>query len=317
MSLRPALTWIARAITGTAGHLARVVAKPPVGKVAGGVRALLYGAVRAWQRRPGGRARHLRRLASIPLPNLYELHPEARKATPREIGLRSIGLDDIAGTAVGGPTQRGSDFLPLPAFRSQNWAGRWQRIRRAVEQLAIFPPIDVVRYAGRYWVMDGHNRVAAGLSVGQVEIDANVTELVPPGQNPSERPGDLAAALAGTRSLRAAAQGGKLETVVDDVVLGVLQATDHGRASVSGPPRAAEKREPPAGPAAERPRVPEPGPRPEPVAAPNRPRDPGSAPAEAPEASPESPSGPVADAASPPTPDQAAAAAPPPDPRSR
>ncbi|HVL54472.1 MAG TPA: ParB/Srx family N-terminal domain-containing protein [Vitreimonas sp.] len=176
-----------------------------------------------WRSRPGARQRDLRRRASRPLPNLYEVHPDARAATPREIGLRSLDLDEIVGTAVGGLAQRGSDFKPLPAFRSSNWEGRWQRIRSAIDRLAILPPIDVVRFppGGGYWVLDGHNRVAAALDVGQVAIDANVTELVPPGQNATERPDNLAAALTGTRSLRAAGQGGRLQTVEDDVVLGV------------------------------------------------------------------------------------------------
>jgi hypothetical protein len=188
-----------------------------------------------WIGRPGKRRRYLRQLASKPLPNLYEAHPEARQATPREIGLRSIDLDDIAGTAVGGHTQRGADFKPLPAFRSQNWDARWQRIRGAIDRLAILPPIDVVRYppGGRYWILDGHNRAAAALDVGQVEIDANVVELVLPGQNPSERPDNLAAALAGTRSLRAAGQGGRLQSVADDVVLGVPGRED-GQGSTPG-----------------------------------------------------------------------------------
>lgn len=212
--------------------------------------------LRRWGQRPGGRSRHLRRLAAVPLPNLYEVHPEARRATPREIGLRSIGIDEIAGTAVGGLTQRGGDFKPLKAFQSQNWVARWQRIRNAVDRLAILPPIDLVRYppGGRYWVTDGHNRVAAALEFGQVEIDANVTELVPPGQNPSERPSDLAAALTGTRSLRAAGQGGRLRTVEDDVVLGVLGRED---GSGQAPPTDA-RREAPATPDAQPARGPDP-----------------------------------------------------------
>ena len=237
---------IARVLVRTAGGIARLVAHPPVGRALGAAHRLVREGLRRWDERPGARVRRVSRKASTPLPNLYTLHPDARKATPREIGLRSIDVDTIAGTAVGGLTQRGSDFLPLPAFRSQNWAGRWQRIRGAVERLAIFPPIDLVRYADRYWVTDGHNRVAAALYVGQVEIDANVTELVPPGENPSERPGDLAATLAGSRSLRAAGQGGRLETVADDVVLGVPQLSDSGRASIFGPPPAVPDRQPPA-----------------------------------------------------------------------
>ncbi len=223
MDRRQLRSTIASAIAVAATGVALLARRARLEQAAGWVVGLWRRAAHQWQARPGQRGRRLRGLASEPLPNLYDTHPEARQATPREIGLRSIDVDQIAGTAVGGLTQRGGDFKPLPAFRSQNWAGRWQRIRRAVDQLAILPPIDVVRYppGGRYWVLDGHNRVAAALDVGQVGIDANVTELVPPGQNPSERPGDLAAALAGTRSLRSAAQGAPLRTIQDDVVFGV------------------------------------------------------------------------------------------------
>ena len=226
----------------TAARLARLVGQPPVGPAARRAVELVGAAVRLWDRRPGARARHLQRLASIPLANLYDLYPNARRATPREIGVRSIGLDQIAGTAVGGLTQRGSDFLPLPAFRSRNWASRWQRLRRAMDQLAILPPIDVVRYDNRYWVTDGHNRVAAALYVGQVEADASITELVPPGENPSERPAYLAASLAGTRALRSAGQGRPLWTVEDDVVLGVP------RQEGSPPPEAPRDRDPAGAP---------------------------------------------------------------------
>lgn len=159
-----------------------------------------------------------------PLPSLYEVHPEARGHMRREIGLRSIPLDEIAGTAVAGPAQRGSDFRPMPAFRSANWDARWQRINRAVNELEILPPIDVLRAGDRYWVEDGHNRVAAALKNGQVEIDAAVTELRPP--NAPIRPREeieLAPMLDRSRELRAAGEGrfsasaaGHLATTADD-----------------------------------------------------------------------------------------------------
>jgi hypothetical protein len=164
-------------------------------------------AARRWDERPGARVRRVRRLGRTPLPYLYAVHPEARQASPRELGLKTIDVDLIAGTAVGGATQRGSDFLPLKPFRSQNWQARWQRIRLASDRLTILPPIDVVLYAGRYWVLDGHNRVAIALYSGQVGIDANVVELVPPGARPSERPGDLAAVLSESQALRSAGEG--------------------------------------------------------------------------------------------------------------
>lgn len=191
------------------GRLDRLVAnaEPVVGRVASAAGTAVRAAKRGWDERPGARIRHLRRLARDPLPQLYEVHPEARQANPREVGLRSVPLDEIRGSAVGGINQRGGDFLPLKPFRSVNWAGRWQRIRNAIDRLAILPPIDVLRYGDGYWVVDGHNRVAAALYTGQVEIDANVTELVPLGAHPRERPGSLATALIGSQELRSAGAG--------------------------------------------------------------------------------------------------------------
>src|SRR5687768_11357406 len=125
--------------------LARALRRARLGPVVDIASVLADRTVRWWRARPGGRGRYLRALASHPLPNLYEVHPEARQATPREIGLRSLDLSSILGTAVGGPTQRGGDFLPLRPFRSRNWAARWQRILLAIDRLAILPPIDVVR----------------------------------------------------------------------------------------------------------------------------------------------------------------------------
>jgi hypothetical protein len=168
---------------------------------------LAHDAARRWNERDGARVRRVRRLGSKPLAYLYDIHPEARRASPREIGLKTIGLDEIAGTAVGGAVQRGGDFLPLKPFRSLNWTGRWQRLRLASDRLTILPPIDVVRFADRYWVVDGHNRVALGLYTGQVGIDANVVELVLPGARPSERPAALAPVLTGSRAIRTAGEG--------------------------------------------------------------------------------------------------------------
>jgi hypothetical protein len=166
-----------------------------------------------WQRRPGARSRHLARLNRTPLPNLHDLHPGVRNLPRRELGVRSIPLDRIAGTAVAGPAQRGSDFKPLPAFRSTNWVGRMQRLRSALDGLVTLPPIDVVKYGDDYWIEDGHNRVAAGLELGQIEIDAAVTEIVQRGTASSPAPESLAAVLSGTADLRAAGAGRHSRTV--------------------------------------------------------------------------------------------------------
>jgi hypothetical protein len=162
---------------------------------------------RTWHERPGARVRRVRRMGSTPLVHLYDEFPGARQARPVQVGTRTLDVGDIAGTAVGGGDQRGGDFLPLRPFRGHNWSTRWQRLRQAQDRLAVLPPIDVVKSADRYWVVDGHNRVALALYGGQLEIDANVVELVPPGGQRTEPILSLAASAAESRSLRTAGRG--------------------------------------------------------------------------------------------------------------
>jgi hypothetical protein len=141
-----------------------------------------------------------------PLPNLYDVHPDARLAPIREYGLCAVPVDEVIGTAVQGVAQRGRDFKPLPAFRSTNWRGRFQRIREALDRLETLPPIDVLKTAEGYWVVDGHNRVAAARATGQVAIDADVRYVMLPGQA-VVLPGSLAPVLVGSDQIRAVGRG--------------------------------------------------------------------------------------------------------------
>jgi hypothetical protein len=181
--------------------------------VADRVRTTARAAARRWRSSRRSRLRYMRKLGREPLPNLFEIHPEARMAPRRELGLRSIPVDEVRGSAVEGPAQRGTDFLPLPPFRSANWIARWRRIRDAVDRMAVLPPIDVLKTADGYWVVDGHNRVAAALYAGQLEIDALVTAVRLPGETveqvqPDEgAAGSLEAMLADADELRAAGTG--------------------------------------------------------------------------------------------------------------
>jgi hypothetical protein len=162
---------------------------------------------RSWSERPGARVRRVRRKGARPLAYLYEVHPEARLARPVQVGTRTIDVGGICGTAVGGGDQRGGDFLPLKPFRGPNWTARWQRLKQAQDRLAILPPIEVVKYDGCYWVVDGHNRVALALYGGQIEIDTTIVELVPSGGQRTEPVMSLASSAADSRSVRTAASG--------------------------------------------------------------------------------------------------------------
>jgi hypothetical protein len=154
------------------------------------------------------RARRLRRLNRAPLPNLYDIHPEVRTAPRRELGVVTIPVSAVRGTAVEGPPQRGGDFLPLPVLKSANWESRWQRLRDAQRRLAVLPPIDVLQTSEGYWITDGHNRVAAALYGGQDEIDASVIHVHIAGTEEHEpATGTLQSVLEDSRQVRAAGQG--------------------------------------------------------------------------------------------------------------
>jgi len=189
---------VATAVEPIVSHVVSPVAEA-MGTVFGAAATALSGR-NALQRR-------LRRLNRRPLANLYEIYPEARQASPRELGMRFVPLEDIRGTAVAGAAQRGSDFRPMAPFRGENWKARWDRIRAANERLQPLPPVDLVKFGGWYWVLDGHNRVAATLYDDGAGLDAMVTELVPLDGQTSERPTNLAGLLSEAGEMRAAAAG--------------------------------------------------------------------------------------------------------------
>jgi hypothetical protein len=149
-----------------------------------------------------------------PLPTLLERHPNAARAARRAHGLQVVPLDRLVGT-VRQPTQNTADFLPLPVLRGRNWDARWKRILKAVDQLSVLPPIEVVQVGDEYYVVDGHNRVAAALRAGAVAIDGDVTELILPGAAPaaSEHGAmDAHTLLIGSDEVREAAAGRQSRT---------------------------------------------------------------------------------------------------------
>jgi hypothetical protein len=149
------------------------------------------------------------------LPSLYDRHPAASTALRRPRGLQIVPIERIVGTARH-PSQNGMDFLPLPGMRGRNWQSRWQRIRRATDDLSILPAVELLQVGDDYYVADGHNRVAAAREAGAVAVDADVTELMVPGTMPGVQPEgahrDAASLLVGADELRQAAAGRQSRT---------------------------------------------------------------------------------------------------------
>ncbi len=124
-----------------------------------------------------------------------------RSACGRSTSTRSPGPRSVAGHSAAATSCRSSRREP------RTGKARWQRLRKAQDKLAVLPPIDVFKFGDRYWVVDGHNRVALALYGGQMAIDANVIELVPLGERRTEPIGSLAPSVAASRAVRAAGSG--------------------------------------------------------------------------------------------------------------
>ena len=124
-------------------------------------------------------ARRLRTVAGHSLPRLDDVDPLASRASRHWCGLAAVPVSEIVGTASYPPGTRRADFLPTPGSEPADWQARWNRLEAAARSLAPLPPIELLKADDGYWVVDGHNRVALAKSIGQLWIDADVTELVP------------------------------------------------------------------------------------------------------------------------------------------
>jgi DNA-binding TFAR19-related protein (PDSD5 family) len=87
-----------------------------------------------------------------------------------------VRVKRIVGSA-GKADKIGPDFLPLGTGGS---AGRnFRDILTAMKRGADFPPISVYQLGSRYFVIDGHTRVAAAKQLGVEFLDADVIEALP------------------------------------------------------------------------------------------------------------------------------------------
>lgn len=93
----------------------------------------------------------------------------------RPLGIRTVPIERIVGS-VGRAADLRADFMPRK--RPQGDA-RFKRILKAMEDGAVMPPVDLYRLGYDYYVLDGHHRIAAARKLGQVDIDAVVTEFIP------------------------------------------------------------------------------------------------------------------------------------------
>jgi hypothetical protein len=112
----------------------------------------------------------------------------------RRLGLQTIGLDSIVGTAG---IRRDFDRRFRPTSARVRF--RWERLALAQRRGEAIPPIEVYRVGRLHFVADGHHRVSIARATRQRLIDAYVTEVLtevsPPPGPPAGSPVRPAGAL--------------------------------------------------------------------------------------------------------------------------
>jgi hypothetical protein len=103
---------------------------------------------------------------------LEEVQKRMRAFEQTYEGVKPIPVDKIVGTSDR-LADFDEDFLP----RNEELRDRWIRIEKAFPE-GDFPPIAVYELDERYFVVDGHHRVAVAKRSGVEAIDAEVTRLI-------------------------------------------------------------------------------------------------------------------------------------------
>ncbi|MHB1133840.1 MAG: universal stress protein [Chloroflexota bacterium] len=116
------------------------------------------------------------RVKPAPVRNFDEDMARTGAVAPRELGLRTVAISRIVGS-VGRAGELDSAFRIVNPSRQE--VRRYERIRELMEQGAPVPPIALYKLGYGYYVLDGNHRVAAAKELGQLEIEAEVTEFLP------------------------------------------------------------------------------------------------------------------------------------------
>ena len=90
-------------------------------------------------------------------------------------GVQAIPVEQIVGS-VGRAHELRPNFMPILKRHGDD---RFRAIRALMERGESLPPITVNKLYNSYYVVDGNHRVAAALRVGQIALDAVITEYYP------------------------------------------------------------------------------------------------------------------------------------------
>ena len=83
-------------------------------------------------------------------------------------------MREVVGTVDGAAQVFDREFRPT----CQRARDRFQRVFVAMSRGEDLPPVELYRWRGRYYVSDGHHRVAAARAMGLDCVPGRVTDLM-------------------------------------------------------------------------------------------------------------------------------------------
>jgi nucleotide-binding universal stress UspA family protein len=114
--------------------------------------------------------------AAPPVRSFAEDCARAGPVAPHSLGVRTVEVARIVGS-VGRASELDASFRSVSHRREEEM--RYSRVLKAMEEGVSLPPVVLYKVGYGYYVLDGNHRVAAAKQLGQLEIDALVTEFVP------------------------------------------------------------------------------------------------------------------------------------------
>ena len=121
------------------------------------------------------------------LPVLEDREPALTRLNRKSLGVLSIPLERVAGSVSQGRSYAFADnFLPILEGGSE-FASKWERLYESVEEHGLSQPVTVLEYLGAYYVSEGNKRVSVMKSMGALDIEADVTRVIPPPADDPER----------------------------------------------------------------------------------------------------------------------------------
>ena len=114
------------------------------------------------------------------LPVLEETEPALARLNRKALGVQTVPLERVAGSVSRGRSYaftRG--FYPILESGSE-FAGKWERLYVSVEENGINQPVTLLEYMGTYYVTEGNKRVSVMKCMGAVDIEGDVTRVIPP-----------------------------------------------------------------------------------------------------------------------------------------